>query len=91
MAKRKIGEILWLALVCAKSEREGLIDAYGGDTKEELVRQAVVDVKAFERIQIRFFGTSKTELQTMMEKMTPISIFKLLDEEIEEGNDATNS
>jgi len=85
MAKRKIGEVLWLALEYAKSDRQSLVDAYSGDTSERAVRQALVDVKAFEKLQVRLFGTSKTELEAMLEKMTPVDIFKLKPEDFEAG------
>ena len=85
MAKRKIGNVLWLALECAKSDRQSLVDAYSGDVREEAVRQALADVKAFEALQVRLFGTSKSELQTMLDKMTPVSILKLKSEEFEAG------
>jgi len=31
MAKRTVGNVIWLALVCAKQDRDALIDAYRGD------------------------------------------------------------
>lgn len=83
MAKRKIGEVIWLALQYAKSERESIIDAWGGDKSEEAVKDALADIHAFEKLQIKLFGTSKSELQSMMDKMTSKSVFELLDEEIQ--------
>lgn len=85
MAKRKIGDVLWLALECAKSDRISLADAYGGDTSVQAVRKALADVKAFEALQVRLFGTSKSKLQAMIDKMTPVSILKLKDEDFEAG------
>lgn len=85
MAKRKIGSVIWLALECAKSDRQSLVDAYSSDTREEAVRQALADVKAFEALQVRLFGTSKSEFCAMLEKMTPVSILKLLHEDYEAG------
>jgi hypothetical protein len=85
MSKRKIGDVLWLALVYAKSDRLSFIVAYSGDTNEEVVRDALSEIKAFEALQIRLFGTSKTELQAKLDRMTPVSILKLKSEEIETG------
>ena len=62
-----------------------MVDAYSGDTGERAVRQALADVKAFEKLQVRLFGTSKTELQAMLDKMTPVGIFKLKPEDFEAG------
>lgn len=83
MTKRKIGKVLWLAIECAKSDRQALIDAYSGNTQEEAVRQALLDIKAFETVQVRLFGTSKSKLEAMLDKMTPISILKVGSEEVE--------
>lgn len=83
MAKRKIGEVLWLALECAKQDRLSLVDAYRGDKSEKVVRDSLADIKAFEKLQVRLFGTSKTELQAMIDKATPVSILKMKDEELE--------
>lgn len=78
MSKRKIGDILWLALQYAKSDRISLVEAYGGDKKEEAVRQALADIKAFETLQIKFFGRSKSKLESMLDKMTSKNIYDML-------------
>jgi hypothetical protein len=85
MAKRKIGEVLWLALECAKSDRQSLVDAYSGNIKESAVRQAIADIKAFEALQVRLFGTSKSKLQAMIDSMTPVSVLKMLPDDFEAG------
>ena len=85
MANRKIGDVIWLALECAKSDRQSLVDAYSGNTTEPAVRQALADVKAFEALQVRLFGTSKTELQVMIDSMTPVSVLKMLHDDFEAG------
>lgn len=85
MAKRKIGKVLWLALQCAKGDRQSLIDAYSGDTSEDAVKKALADVRAFESLQIRLFGTSKTELEKMMDSITPVSVLKMLSEDIDDA------
>ncbi len=76
---RKVGEILWLAFQYAKQDRRSLIDAYRGDRSEEAVRDAISDIKAFERLQLRFFGTTQSELEAQIAKMKPVDILKLLD------------
>jgi ATP-dependent exoDNAse (exonuclease V) alpha subunit len=83
MTKRKIGEVLWLALECAKSDRQSLVDAYSGDTKEDAVKTAMSDIKAFESLQIRLFGKTKSKLQEMIDGMTPKSIFAMKSEDLE--------
>ena len=85
MAKRKIGNVLWLALECAKSDRQSLVDAYSGNTAEPAVRQALADVKAFEALQVRLFGTSKSKLLAMIDNMAPVSVLKMLHDDFEAG------
>lgn len=74
---RKLKDVLWFALVCAKNERLSFVDAYSGDKKEKSVRDALSDIKAFEVLQKKFFGTTKTKLDAKMEKMKEISIYDL--------------
>lgn len=78
---RKIGEIIWLALQYAKQDRQSLVDAYRGNTSEEAVRDAIADIKAFEKLQIKFFGTTQSELEAQIAKMKPVDILKLMDKE----------
>ena len=76
---RPIGEILWLALQYAKQDRQSLIDAYRGDTSEEVVRDAISDIKAFERLQLKLFGTTRSELEAKIGRMKPVNVLRLLD------------
>src|SRR5687768_7006756 len=78
MTKRNIGSILWLALQCAKDDRQALIDAYRGDKTERAVRQAMRDVKDFQIVQEKLFGKSKSKLQAMLDKATSRSVIKML-------------
>ena len=75
---RKIGEVLWLALQCAKDDRQSLVDAYKGDESEWAVKKAMADIKAFEALQLKLFGATQTELNAKIAAMKPIDIFKLL-------------
>lgn len=77
MDRRKAGDVLWYALQCAKSDRQGLVDAYGGDLSEPAVRDAKADIKAFERLQKKIFGTTKSQLEVMIDKMKPVPITEL--------------
>lgn len=84
MSKRKIGEVLWLALQYAKQDRKSLADAYHNDESEEAVRDALADIRAFGVLQIRLFGTDKSKLQAAMDKMKPVDILKLLSKDMDE-------
>lgn len=75
---RKIGEVLWLALQCAKQDRKSLIDAYRGDKAEEAVRDAMSDIKAFEKLQLKLFGTTRSELEAAILRMKPVDILRLI-------------
>lgn len=85
MAKRKIGDVIWLALVCAKDDRISLIDAYHGDETQSAVKQAMADIRAFENLQMKLFGTTRTELQRMMDRMTSKSLLKMAADEIDDA------
>lgn len=82
--KRKIGDVLWLALQCAKQDRKSLADAYHNDKTQEAVRDALADIKAFEQLQIKLFGTDRSQLQAIIAKMKPVNILKLLDKDMDE-------
>jgi len=84
MAKRTVGNVIWLALVCAKQDRDALIDAYRGDKSEQAVKDALADVRAFEKLQLRLFGTTKTELQAKIKKMTSKSLLKVFHEDFDD-------
>lgn len=75
--RRKTGDVLWLALQYAKQDRKSIINAYHGDTTEEAVRDALADIAAFERLQLRLFGTTKSELEAKLERMKLVSILEL--------------
>ena len=83
MSKRKIGDVLWLALQCAKQDRKSLADAYHNDKSEEVVRDCLADIKAFEQLQLKLFGTARSELQARIAEMKPVNILKLLGKEMD--------
>lgn len=83
MSQGKIGDVLWLALQCAKQDRKSFVDAYHGDTSSEWVQEAIADIKAFEQLQIKLFGTDKSELQAKIARMKPVNILRLLGKDIE--------
>jgi hypothetical protein len=77
MDRRKTSDLIWYALQCAKSDRQALADAYGNDTNEFAVKQAHKDIKAFTRLQMKLFGTSRSKLDAEMDKMKPVSFSEL--------------
>jgi len=83
MPKRKVGEILWLALRYAIDDRTALIDAYDGDKTELAVKAALSDIRYFKNLQKRLFGDTKSHLEKMMDEMTPRSLFEMLGEDVE--------
>lgn len=85
MAKRKIGDVIWIALVCAKDDRIALVDAYRGNESEAAVKEAMADIRAFENLQMKLFGTKKTELQRMLSSMTSKSLLKMVSDEIDDA------
>ena len=85
---RKTGEIIWLALQYAKQYRASLSGAYRDDTREQVVRDCLADIAAFEKLQIKLFGTTRSERQAMMDRMTLKSlpkIFREMDKSEEPG------
>ena len=72
MDRRKAGDVLFWALECAKSDRIAFCDAYSNDKKEPAVKDALADIKAFERLQMRLFGTNDTELGAAIKKLQDI-------------------
>jgi hypothetical protein len=82
MSKRKVSEILWLALQYAKSDRLSLINAYDNNKEEDAVIQAKKDIKAFEKLQNRVFGTTKSETEIAVEKTPSKNIFKIFEEDL---------
>lgn len=84
MAKRKTGELIWLALRFAISDRIALVDAYSGDLSEPAVLNAKADIKAFEKLLIKLFGTNKSELDSKMSELQPRNIFAVLNNEFDE-------
>lgn len=77
MNRRKTADVLWLALQYARQNRLNLIDAYGGNTKEKAVRDALSDVRAFESLQKKLFGTTRTRLEAELEKAESVNLLDL--------------
>lgn len=78
MDRRKIGEVLWYALQCAKHDRETFVDAYRGDTSVSVVKEALADIRAFERLQVRVFGTSRSQHEEAISRMRSVDLIDLL-------------
>jgi ribosomal protein L30E len=74
MGRRKISDVLWMAFECAKQDRASLIVAYSNDRAEPAVKDALKDIAAIERLQIKLFGTKKTELGAALEKGVSVDI-----------------
>ena len=85
MTKRKIGEVLWLALRYAVEDRITLADAYSNDKTETAVIDAEADIRAFRALQIKLFGTDKSKLDVMLSNMQPRNILKMLAEDIDDA------
>lgn len=69
-------DLLFYALQCAKSDRSAFADAAEGDKK--LYQQAMADIKAFEALQIKIFGTKDSELDVATKKMKSITLNEML-------------
>lgn len=85
MAKRKTGKLLWLALRFAIEDRTTLANAYDNDMSEPAVLDAHADIRAFRALQIKLFGTGKSKLDVMMDKLQPRNIFAMLNDEIDDA------
>ena len=75
MDRRKTADVLFFALQCAKADRFAYADAVSNDPISQ--RDAMADVKAFERLQRMIFGTSDSALDAEARKMKPISVIRL--------------
>lgn len=76
--------VLFYALQCAKSDRLAFADAVGDDSPE--YEKALADVRAFELLQRRVFGTTKGKLDRILENAGSVSVYdirRLLDAEPE--------
>lgn len=75
--RRKTADVLFFALQCAKSDRQAFIEAYHSDESEPAVQNAIADIKAFERLQQKLFGTTRSELDQIADNMKPINLYEL--------------
>jgi len=78
MTKRKVADVLWLAFQYAKSDRQSYIEAWGNNTKEQAVRDAIADIKAIEELQKKIFGTTQSRLEASMLKMSSFDILGMI-------------
>ena len=76
--KMKMLEVLWLALQYAKSDRITFIDAYHNDDSEKVVIQAKNEIKAFDAMQVKIFGTNKSLLEKELDGTKSFSILRWL-------------
>lgn len=76
MDRRKTADVLFFALQCAKTDRLAYADAVSDDAKAH--REALADVKAFEVLQRKIFGTSDSELDAEAKKMESVSIVNIM-------------
>lgn len=74
MAKRKIGDIIWLAMQYAKQDRTTLIDAYNGNPQEKAVQDAIRDIKDIESVQMMLFGTTRSRLDAAIANATTVEL-----------------
>ena len=75
--RRKNSDVLFFALKCAISDRQSLIVAYSNDSKAEAVIEARKDIKSFERMLIKIFGTSSSALEAEMAKAEKITLAEM--------------
>ena len=75
MDRRKTADVLFFALQCAKDDRLAFADAVekGGSAW----KQAMADVKSFETLQKRIFGTSESEFEAAQRKVKDFSVYDL--------------
>jgi hypothetical protein len=86
MDRRKTGDILWYAFQLAKMDRIAFADANGGDPSSSIVKDALADAKAFERLQKKIFGTTESKLDAALKRTRKVSLYdikRLLREEPE--------
>lgn len=77
MDRRKTKDVLWMAFQCAKYYKLSLIDAWGNDKSEKIVRDLYKDIAAIDCLQEQLFGTTKSKGDIILEKMTVISLPEL--------------
>ena len=75
MDRRKTGDILFYALQCAKSDRQAFMDAFAGIPNAPEIAEARADIKAFERVQRKLFGTTRSKLDAAKEAMQPVTMW----------------
>lgn len=73
---RKIADLIWFALQCAKQDRLSLSECYEENSPER--KEILRDHKAFESLQLKLFGTTKSRLDIEMERAHRIDIYDLL-------------
>lgn len=73
--RRKNSEVLWMALQCAKRDRQTLIEAYGPELAgDPAVTDALADIRAFTRLQKRLFGTTTSQMDAVLAGMVPVDL-----------------
>ena len=74
MDRRKTADVLFYALQCAKFDRQAFADAWGNDESEPAVRNALADIAAFNRLQMKIFGTNRSEADSIMDGMKRVTL-----------------
>ena len=76
---RKIREVLFSALQCAKDDRQSFVEAYDGDKSQQAVRAALKQIKEFEQLQKQLFGTTRSAMDAILDgaDVRTINIFNL--------------
>lgn len=75
---RKVADVLWLALQFAKQDRITLMQAYCDNPNEPVVKEALRDIKAFEALQMKLFGTTKSRMEINVEQARRIDVYDLI-------------
>ena len=76
MDRRKVMDVLFYALQCAKSDRLAFADAVDND--REKYKEAIADIKAFEVLQVKIFGTKDSELDAATKQMKSATLKDML-------------
>lgn len=67
MDRRKTADVLFYIFQCAKDDRLAFADAVSHDPIA--YKQALADIKAFETLQIKLFGTKDSEMDRQLNNM----------------------
>ncbi len=77
MDRRRNSDVLFYALQCAKSDRLAFIDAYRDMGECQEVKDANLDIVAFERMQRKLFGTTRSKMDSVFDDGISLSLSEI--------------